>query len=249
MNIKSKLLLIWALSTLVIVVQSAPVNITVYDQNGYTGYGVGGEDKETEPGMVNKQKWDLEAFIQDGNALSLVGGYNFKYGEAGFNSGDLFFDIDGDAIYGDIHQGNNANEIVNNTFGYDYVMDLDWTTQTYDVYSLDHNSWSETTWYNLNGGSNPWRYASGGTLLASDLTIEYETGLDLPFKGKLHNRLTVDIAFLGEGTEFTAHYTMGCGNDNIIGQGQMDSVPEPATIGLMGLGLLLLGYRKRKQLK
>ena len=31
------------------------------------GTGVGGEDSETEPGMINNQSWDLEAFVQDGD--------------------------------------------------------------------------------------------------------------------------------------------------------------------------------------
>ena len=37
-------------------------NITIYDNRGYKGSGVGGEDQETEPGMINNQYWDLEMF-------------------------------------------------------------------------------------------------------------------------------------------------------------------------------------------
>jgi len=37
-------------------------NITIYDNDGYYGSGVGYEDEETEPGMVNSQAWDLEGF-------------------------------------------------------------------------------------------------------------------------------------------------------------------------------------------
>jgi len=59
-------------------------NITIYDGSGYTGVGTGGEDRETEPGMVNSQVWDLEAFYQQSNSLTMVGGFNFRNGVIGY---------------------------------------------------------------------------------------------------------------------------------------------------------------------
>ena len=59
--------------------------------------------------------------------------------------------------------------------------------------------------------------------------------------GGLHNALTVDISFLGPSTSFTAHFTQGCGNDNLIGYGTSAPVPEPATMVLFGIGLIGLG--------
>ena len=56
------------------------------------------DDQEVEPGMVRNQVWDLEGFFLKGSELSLSGGYNFEDGEAGFMSGDIFIDVDGDAI-------------------------------------------------------------------------------------------------------------------------------------------------------
>jgi len=52
-----------------------------------------------------------------------------------------------------------------------------------------------------------------------------------------------DLSFLDHGTEFYSHYTMECGNDNLMGKGTV--VPEPATLLLLGVGLLGMAYLKR----
>lgn len=242
-----KSLAIGILLTAALSTWSAPINITVNDGNGYSGTGVGGEDSETEPGMINDQSWDLEAFVQDGTTLSLIGGYDFKNGNSGYLSGDIFFDVTGDAVYGAISGASDGYQTIQSTSGYDYVMDLNWATNTYDLYSLNSTSYTNTTYYAANKGSNPWTYASGGTLLQSGIAINYATGLALPYSGATHNRVNVDIGFLGAGTSFTTHYTMACGNDNIIGKGSLPSVPEPTSMVFMGLGLLGLAVRNRKR--
>ncbi|MBW1764142.1 MAG: PEP-CTERM sorting domain-containing protein [Deltaproteobacteria bacterium] len=227
-------------------------NITIYDENGYTGIGQGGEDKETEPGMINNQSWDLEGFFLDGTTLTMVGGFDFVNGVPrypDYTSGDIFIDIDGDAEYGDIH-GTTGNNIVTSTFGYDYALDLDFTAKTYNVIELNGAS-TVTVWYAQNQGSNPWLYNSGGSDVESGM-ITYETGLsdgDTGFVGGSHYAAAVDLAFLGSDiNNFTAHFTMGCGNDNLMGK-VSNPVPEPATMLLFGSGLIGLAGMSRRKLR
>jgi hypothetical protein len=228
-------------------------DITIYDKNGTgTGWYGDGEDEEVEPDMATGQDWDLEAFFLDDNILTMLGGFNFVSGNGGILSGDIFIDIDGDALFGDIHGTTTGNQIIQDTYGYDYVFDLDFTNFSYKLIELDGNSKTQTSYYSQNQGSNPWRYYDGGKEIASN-TFGYQTGLtdaQTGFAGGLHNVVTgIDLTPLGlkPSTEFIAHFTQGCGNDNLMGKGQTP-VPEPATMMLMGIGLISLAGISRKRL-
>ncbi len=234
-------------------------NITIYDGAGYQGTGQGGEDGETEPGMVNNQGWDLEGFFLNGNNLSMVGGYDFVNGNSGYASGDIF--ISTDNIFGNdgTYTPVRGNNIVNSNFGYEYVIDLDFGSNSYNVLFLAPTAATITAYYpaNENGtpGSNPWQYSAGGELVTSGY-FDVLSGLndtDAGFAGGSHYALTgLDLSFLGLNTEFYSHFTMGCGNDNLMGQGANAPVPEPATMllfgtGLVGIGLRGAAARKRKK--
>ena len=72
-------------------------NITIYDGRGYLGTGTGNEFDETEPDMILSSDWDLQAFLLNGNTLSMGGGFNFINGAPGvyykddrYASGDIF---------------------------------------------------------------------------------------------------------------------------------------------------------------
>lgn len=233
-------------------------DITIYDKNGTgTGWYGDGEDEEVEPDMVTGQDWDLEAFFLDDNILTMLGGFDFQNGRFGgyaqVYSGDIFIDIDGDAIFGDIH--NNAtsgHKKVSDTYGYDYVFDLNFNDFSYKLFELDADSRTQTSYYSQNQGSNPWRYYDGGKEIAASSFV-YKTSLtdaQTGFTGGLHNVVTgIDLTPLGlkPSTEFIAHFTQGCGNDNLMGKGQTP-VPEPATMMLMGIGLISLAGISRKRL-
>lgn len=226
---------------------SLGTNITIWDK-----VGAANEDGEVEPGCVWDQKWDLEGFFLTGSTLTMVGGYNFKDGYGGFAPGDIFIDINGDAKYGPANTGSGGgNTVVKNTFGYDYVLDIDYSKSAYTVYSLNGSS-TVTVYYGQNDESNPWLYSSGGIEVAKGV-ITFWSGLSdiqaAGLAGGNHYAAAVDLGFLAPGTQFIAHYTMQCGNDNLMGSGTAP-VPEPATMILLGsglIGLAGLGRRKSRQ--
>lgn len=234
-------------------------NVTIYDGEGYTGSNAGGEDGETEPGMVNSQRWDLEGFFVDGTDLSMVGGYDFfggqeEYGQ--FTSGDLFISTLAEPVYGDsATRGSNGITTVDNEYNYNYVFDVDWETGDYNLYEIDANTQVSTGYYGSNEGSSPFEYVSGavgGSLASGTLYSTTGTNTETGFSGGEHNivgdfDLSAIYAALSEDTTFYSHFTMGCGNDNMMGSWEVAAVvPEPATFGLLTLGLAGLWASRRK---
>ena len=244
-------------------------NITIPDLNTSTTntwYAGTNEDQEVEPYAVTGQQWDLEGFFLQGTTLALLGGFDFINGEGGITSGDIFIDVTGDAEYGPPAGGSGyGNTDVNNTFGYDYVLDLNFqdpVNPTYSVFELIGGVATTTVTYSQMQMSNPWLYAAGGASVAGGGDIGYMADLtnaalgdNIAFAGANgsltssdHNLMTFDLGFLPIGTTFTAHFTMECGNDDIMATGTTSAVPEPATIFLLGSGLFaaLGGATKRK---
>ncbi|MBP1727951.1 MAG: hypothetical protein H6Q56_324, partial [Deltaproteobacteria bacterium] len=145
-------------------------NITYYDGEGSGSIGMPRENNEAEPGMIQSQVWDLEGFYRKGNVLSMIGGFNFKSAVSGyptFTSGDLFISTAGGygAPLGSVASGDGYNN-TNNNYGYEYVLQINWTSLAFNVLKLDPTETTTTVWYNLNetgtATSNPWKYVSGG---------------------------------------------------------------------------------------
>lgn len=230
-------------------------NITIPDKtySSATGWTGKQEDQEVEPGCITDQIWDLEGFFLQENTLTMVGGYNFVNGVDSLRSGDIFIDITGDAKYGPSNDNTGKNSFVNNTFGYDYVLDLNFSSFTYSVYALTANSRVQTVTESINQEANPWRYSSNGTLLEDWTNVSFDylsnlTNSDVNgLQGNYHNAASFDLSFLGSDVDFTSHFTIQCGNDNLMGKGT--TTPESATMILFGLGLTGFAFLRRRKVK
>jgi hypothetical protein len=256
-----------ATAVFALVVGSSPawaLNITVNDKLGIGGSGQGGEYRETEPGTINSQIWDNEAFVVKGNKLVLVSGFNFKTGvyDSGsrqtFTSGDVFIDTDNDALWpAPTLGGGNGYQTINNiNYGYNYVLDLNFANNTFNVVKLNDGAANLTSGYfRQNDGGNPFQYVDGGELKytkgmvfregLSRATIAADYGLD-PASVYAYNNFAVELDMSWWNTEFPdatammTHFNLGCGNDLMTGQlqGSFDQVPDGgSTLMLLGLGI------------
>lgn len=279
----SNILLTLALAGSLATAPAFAANITIQDNDPTTGGVFAGgintipgvvEDNEVETGAAHGQAWDMEGFFINGSTLSMVGGYSLTNGQTHsgyiYKPGDLFIKIGGGSPSPapDPSGTGVVNGTIPNYGGYTFVVDLTYggpaqgigaSQGSANVYLLDGASVLDSVTYDWMG-SNPWRYSSGGTLVAST-AISYTTGLSnaaVGFAGGYHNKLDVSMNFLynlGYIDENYADvvwfsYTMECGNDSLKGQWNdgFDRISDSAsTLGLLGLGLAALAGLSRRR--
>lgn len=241
MKIICKIALIMAICLLLGISSAFATNITIYDNrvdsmSSNSWYNSTNEDQEVEPNCIATQSWDLEAFYLKNYTLSMVGGFDFKNGVNSYKSGDIFIDTNGDVTWG---TGSNS------WMKYEYAIKLDFNTNTYYVYDIktDGGTINKVEESLNEPESNPLSYTPQAGYKTSG-SFTYGSISTSEFLGASHYIVDgIDLSFLGAGTTIIAHFTMDCGNDTLVGRG---IVPEPATILLIGLGLLGLGVSSRK---
>jgi hypothetical protein len=231
-------------------------NITIYDGASHvSNWHSTQEDQEVEPGNSGGQFWDLEGFYIDGTTLNMVGGFDFKNGQGNVQSGDIFVNTLCNGKYGSANMNGNGNQLTPNTYGYNYVFDLSFDNDiyTYTLYGLTPESTLLSVYYERNNISNPFSYVNGGIELGSGV-FSYYTGLNDADVGGLlgdtHNIVSLDLYNLillePDLDRFDVHFTIGCGNDNLMGS-TCNPVPIPASMLLFGSGLIgLVGLGRRK---
>lgn len=247
--------------------------------------GVGWENQEVETGCVWGQKWDLEAFLYDQNTgkLKVQGGFDMwngvQYGSVRYYSGDIFIDIDGDAVWGNSinfdlsPNDNNYYTVANSAYKWDYAivfgrvdpgggvpLEGGVLNGEYKIYQLSTATDLEV-FFDQNNKANPFRVYAGATQTGISGTVSqvldnpagYEPA-DIHYVLGEINLKPLREYLIRHGVvtqpDWTLHFTEGCGNDLLMGSVPGPYVPDGGvTLVLLGISLSALGFASRRSVR
>ncbi|MGD9162958.1 MAG: PEP-CTERM sorting domain-containing protein [Desulfobacteraceae bacterium] len=192
---------------------------------------------------------DIDYFTED-NADKDDGNFYVNPGYSGsgnmYDAEAIYFDNDGTYGYIAIITGTSASDPYGpgdiaidfgsgGEYGYEYGIDI-FTHQLIQV-----TDWQNVA-YTQHGVSNPYAINSGS----------YIGDVNLVYSSEINDHYVIEASFLlsdlglTAGDTFGLHWTMRCGNDEVDLTADINPVPEPATMLLLGTGLVsLAGFRRK----
>ncbi len=201
------------------------------DDDGIVGPGGGGQAYDTEfLGLY---------FDSDTVYFGLQTGFDLRYGRTYHGKkivpGDLSLDVNGNGTY-------------------DYAIDFSIAYNDVITYSLidmteKDSKWGDVIYSSHYAEGNPLEAISGNVLstFAGAFSADNNDRYGHTHSDVIEGFFDIGLlsAYTGESMKF--HWTMGCGNDVIEAKASFLPIPEPATMLLLGSGLLSLAAISRKR--
>lgn len=207
------------------------------------------------PGMPAGEVWDQEEMhVRVTNAAQLQvlvvnsTGFSHPYSDYSIHLGDLFLTINGQK-YGVVTQSATQGLTAGSIYRIDNASDVELLQNVAASYLGNNTPVANDYGPNdvIRNIAGPWTVDS--TISAAQLIgVAAITTATHNYGGDEDNTFfieySMDMTLFGLPTTFEASQTWGCGNDVIKVTGDLTDIPEPASIALMGAGVLMIARRR-----